>query len=188
MDCSPPGSSVHGILQARVLEWVAMPSSRGLPDPGIEPESPSLLHRQAGSLPLAPPRKRSFWWFLALLGLQMRRSSLCLHPPMAFSSKCSLLFFSFKYLFIYLAVPSLSCSMSLSSCSIWGPVPQPGIRRGPATLGVQSLSHWTTREVPPLFLIRTPVTGLRSILNPAWFYVKIFFFLLHCALCGILVP
>ena len=29
MDCSPPGSSVLGILQARVLEWVAMPSSRG---------------------------------------------------------------------------------------------------------------------------------------------------------------
>ena len=29
MDCSPPGSSVHGILQSRILEWVAMPSSRG---------------------------------------------------------------------------------------------------------------------------------------------------------------
>ena len=29
MDCSPPGSSVLGILQARLLEWVAMPSSRG---------------------------------------------------------------------------------------------------------------------------------------------------------------
>ena len=29
MDCSPPGSSVHGTLQARVLEWVAMASSRG---------------------------------------------------------------------------------------------------------------------------------------------------------------
>ena len=29
MDCSPPGSSVHGILQARILEWVTMPSSRG---------------------------------------------------------------------------------------------------------------------------------------------------------------
>ena len=28
MDCSPPGSSVHGILQARILEWVAMPFSR----------------------------------------------------------------------------------------------------------------------------------------------------------------
>ena len=29
MDCSPPGSSVHGILQTRILEWVAMPSLRG---------------------------------------------------------------------------------------------------------------------------------------------------------------
>ena len=29
MDCSPPGSSVHGILQARILEWVAMSSSKG---------------------------------------------------------------------------------------------------------------------------------------------------------------
>ena len=39
MDGSPPGSFVHGILQARILECVAMPSSRGLPDPGIEPAS-----------------------------------------------------------------------------------------------------------------------------------------------------
>ena len=31
MDCSPPGSSVHGILQARILEWVAIPFSRDLP-------------------------------------------------------------------------------------------------------------------------------------------------------------
>ena len=38
-DCSPLGSSVHGILQARILEWVATPSSGGLPDPGIEPTS-----------------------------------------------------------------------------------------------------------------------------------------------------
>ena len=30
MDCSPPDSSVHGILQARILEWVAMPFSRGI--------------------------------------------------------------------------------------------------------------------------------------------------------------
>ena len=29
-DCSPPGSSVHGLLQERILEWVALPSSRGL--------------------------------------------------------------------------------------------------------------------------------------------------------------
>ena len=33
MDCGPPGSSVHGILQARILQWVAMPSSRGSSQP-----------------------------------------------------------------------------------------------------------------------------------------------------------
>ena len=33
MDCSPPGSSVHGILQAKILEWVAMPFSRGSSQP-----------------------------------------------------------------------------------------------------------------------------------------------------------
>ena len=36
---SLPGSSVLGILQARILEWVAMPSSRGSYDPGIKPTS-----------------------------------------------------------------------------------------------------------------------------------------------------
>ena len=39
MNFSLPGSSVHGILQARTLEWVAMPSSRRSSQPGIEPVS-----------------------------------------------------------------------------------------------------------------------------------------------------
>ena len=39
VDCSPPGSSVLGILQAKILEWVAIPFSRGSSDPGIEPTS-----------------------------------------------------------------------------------------------------------------------------------------------------
>ena len=39
MDCSTPGSFVHRILQARILEWVAMPSPGDLPDPGIESTS-----------------------------------------------------------------------------------------------------------------------------------------------------
>ena len=58
MDCSPPGSSVHGILQARILEWVAVPSSKGLfPTQGLNPRLVGLLLWQAGSLPLAPPGK-----------------------------------------------------------------------------------------------------------------------------------
>ena len=41
MDCSPPGSSVHGISQARILEWFAISFSRWSSDPGIEPISPA---------------------------------------------------------------------------------------------------------------------------------------------------
>ena len=59
MDCSPPGSSVHGILQAWILEWVAFLSPGDLPDPGIVPRSPTL---QADFfffffLPFEPPGK-----------------------------------------------------------------------------------------------------------------------------------
>ena len=43
MDCGPPGSSVHGILQARILEWVAISYSRDVPDPGMEAVSLASL-------------------------------------------------------------------------------------------------------------------------------------------------
>ena len=46
MDFSQPGSSVHGIFQARVLEWIAVSFSGDLLDPGIEPvflESPTFF-------------------------------------------------------------------------------------------------------------------------------------------------
>ena len=53
MDCSLPSSSVHGISQARMLEWVAMPSSRGSSAPRDRTCNPwHLLHWQAGSLSL----------------------------------------------------------------------------------------------------------------------------------------
>ena len=52
MDCSPPGSSIHGILQARILEWVAISFPRGSSDPGIEPGSLAL---QADALTSEPP-------------------------------------------------------------------------------------------------------------------------------------
>ena len=52
--CDPATHTVHGILQARILEWVAFPSSRDIPNPGIEPKSPTL---QADSLPAEPQGK-----------------------------------------------------------------------------------------------------------------------------------
>ena len=62
MDCSPPGSSVHGILKARILEWVATSYFRGSSQPRYQihrwnPHLLCLLHRQVDSLPLAPPEK-----------------------------------------------------------------------------------------------------------------------------------
>ena len=59
VDCSPPGSSVHGILQARILDWVAFPSPGDLPDPGIKPGSPTL---QADSLLSESPGKPHRKW------------------------------------------------------------------------------------------------------------------------------
>ena len=58
MDCSPPGSSVHGILQARILEWAAISFSRGSSQPRDQTcVSYISLHWQVGSLPLVLPGK-----------------------------------------------------------------------------------------------------------------------------------
>ena len=54
MDCSPSGSPVHGVLQARILEWIASPFFGDLPNQGIELGSPAL---QADSLLSEPPGK-----------------------------------------------------------------------------------------------------------------------------------
>ena len=54
MDCSPPGSSVHGILQARILEWVAIPFSRGSCQPRDQTQ---VSHIAGGFLASEPPGK-----------------------------------------------------------------------------------------------------------------------------------
>ena len=85
MGCSLTGSFVHRILQARILEWVAL-SSRGSSRPrGLL----CLLHWQADSLPLAPPGKPfngygffAFFpaaWNPALPGADMLLKSICLY-------------------------------------------------------------------------------------------------------------
>ena len=59
VDSSPPGSSVHGILPAKILEWLAFPSPGDLPDPGIKPRSPAL---QADVLTSESPGKPILKW------------------------------------------------------------------------------------------------------------------------------
>ena len=55
MDCSPSVSSVHGISQVWILEWVSIPFSRDLPDPGIKSRSHATTALQADSLPSGLP-------------------------------------------------------------------------------------------------------------------------------------
>ena len=58
MDCSPPGFSVLGILQARILEWVARALLQEIfLTQGLNPHLLCLLFWQVGSLPLVPPGK-----------------------------------------------------------------------------------------------------------------------------------
>ena len=63
--CDPMDCIVHGILQARILDWIVFPFSRDLPNPGTEPRSPTL---QADSLPAEPqgkplrPKFQPFLW------------------------------------------------------------------------------------------------------------------------------
>jgi len=57
MDCSPPGSFVHRISQARILEWFAISFLRHLPNPGTEPASPALACRFFTAEPVGKPKR-----------------------------------------------------------------------------------------------------------------------------------
>ena len=70
MDCSPPGSSVSGILQARILKWVAIPFSRGSSQPR---DWTGVSCLQADSLSSEPQGKPAIWI------VQMRINLKCLH-------------------------------------------------------------------------------------------------------------
>ena len=61
LDCSPPGSSVHGVFQTRILEWVAIPFSRGSSPPRDQTGVSYIfcMGRWVDSLPLVPTEKLS---------------------------------------------------------------------------------------------------------------------------------
>ena len=69
MDCSLPGSPVHGLLQARTLEWAATSSSRGSSWPRIEPTPPALAGRFFISQPPVKPLNLSLFLFCVSIHL-----------------------------------------------------------------------------------------------------------------------
>ena len=72
LDCSPPGFSVLGIFQARILEWVAIPTPGDLPDPGIKPtspETPAFAGTFFTTEPLGKPQE--MLWKGVMFGLEL---------------------------------------------------------------------------------------------------------------------
>ena len=78
VDCSPPGTSVHGILQARTLEWVAVPFSRGSTWPREWICIPCVMRSFLTSEPLGKPN-------MCMLCLLVSQSCLTLRNPMDYS-------------------------------------------------------------------------------------------------------
>ena len=77
MDCNPPGSSVHGISQAKILEGVATPSSRGSSQPR---DRTQVSHIAAGFFTVWPTREAPDWVLLLLLLIRFSRVRLCATP------------------------------------------------------------------------------------------------------------
>ena len=67
MDYSPSGSSLHGIFQGRIQEWVLMPSCMGFSQATDWTHVSHFLHWQAGSLPLAPPGEKAMATYSSVL-------------------------------------------------------------------------------------------------------------------------
>ena len=132
MDCSPSGSSVHGILQARILEWVAMPSSRDLPDPGIKFESFVSPALAGGSLPLAPSPS-------VMTSDPWGRASPSTQP-----TATMFIFFSFGCVRSLVVAHGLSCP---AACGIL--VPQPGIEPLSPALGGRFSTPGPPGKSPP---------------------------------------
>ena len=87
-DCSPPGSSVHGISQTRTLEWVAISSSRGSSRPRNQTHISCLLHWQVNSIPLCYQFNTAICYIQKLLRVNPKSS----HNKEKFFSFCLILY------------------------------------------------------------------------------------------------
>ena len=133
MDCSLPGSSVHGILQARILEWVAIPFPRGSSQPRDQTHVSHLLHWQACVflffffLPLAPPGKPPMNYNHLLLFVSMLH--LCQICPLQDGCYGSLMLSYKTWLYLFLAVLGLCYSVgTFSGCGKQGLLSSCGAR------------------------------------------------------------
>ena len=127
MNCSPPGSSVHGILQARILEWIAMPFSRA----SSRPRDRTQVSCIAG-------RFFTIWTTReASIGKQM-----CVYP---LSGVCFESIFSWPWhIFSFSSVSITEQNLKFQ----WGPIHQSFLSRTSLSVGVVSEESSPTSEFP----------------------------------------
>ena len=137
MDCSLPGSSVHGILQARILEWVAIPFSRGSSQPRDRTQVSCIAGDSLLSEPPGKPKNTRMGSLSLLQGI--KQSKKCLFKKNGWISQQQILWhFSFPHL-------NLSCSGVLQTNSFATIV---AVKASSLTLeGAQSL--WNSTKAPP---------------------------------------
>ena len=135
MDFSLPGSSVHGIFQARMLEWIALPSSRGSSWPGIEPNSMSPA-------PVGEFFTTSTTW--EVLGL-------CTEMQLTFVSDSSVQFSSVQ--FSHSVVSDSLRPHGLQHARLPCPLPTPGVYSNSCPLSRYAIqpSHPLSSPSPPAF-------------------------------------
>ena len=94
MDCSLPGSSVHGILQTRILEWVPLPFSRASSWPVIRPRPPALQEDSLPSELLEKPRliEESHWQQIFRWSFSGNFISVIINAFQISNHECGLLF------------------------------------------------------------------------------------------------
>ena len=90
LDCSPPGPLSMGILQARILEWIAMPSFRNCPDPGIEPPSLTYPALAVGFFTTSAIWEAPVQFLVELKKIQLAKGKCHLHRP-------NLQYYTFEY-------------------------------------------------------------------------------------------
>ena len=151
MDCSPPGSSVHGILQARILEGAAMLSSRGCPLPRDGTVSPalwadSLLLNHCGSpFPPRGPRKQQGRGGL----LQERELSVNSPIPHAHNVVClQTCWFCFQSLsWVALSSPlQVICQVQAPRCPVQSACPARRQLQGPLWTRTRQSPSWDLRD------------------------------------------
>ena len=135
MDCGPPGSSVHGIFQARILEWVPCPPPGAILDTEIEPASPAPAGRLFTTVSPGSPDSVRRRLTVALICIPLMSNGVD-HLFMCLIA---------THIYIHTYTLLLSCCSRVRLCG----TPWTAAHQAPPSLGFSRQEHWSGLPFPP---------------------------------------